>query len=172
MPRIALRGLVILTSVGLSALTLLSCVQRPALVIETSTGDVVRLETWTATLAAPSAGMSGTAMLSPGVTYRETLASITLNDATPGAVHAWYVHLGECGHDRGILAGPQAYAPVSVGDKGGGVSLVTLPFTVPTNGHYFVSVRQSDAESSPVVACGNLTKDPPAGATIAQARSP
>jgi hypothetical protein len=169
MLRIARRALAVLAALGPLTLTLVACVQRPPLVIETSTGDIVPLETWTAMLSAPSTGMGGTATLSPGVTYRETSASITLSGATPGAVHAWYVQLGECGHDRGILAGPQAYAPVRVDREGAGRSTVTLPFTVPTNGHFFVSVRQSDAESSPVVACGNLTKDRPGdGPTIAE----
>jgi hypothetical protein len=173
MLRIALRGLGVLAALALPALTLLACVQRPALVIETSTGDVVRLEAWTATLSASSAGMRGTATLSPGVTYREALASITLSGATPGAVHAWYVQLGECGADRGILVGPQAYAPVTVDGHGAGSSTVTLPFTVPTSGHYFVSVRKGESEHSPIVACGNLTKDRPAGGpTIAEARAP
>jgi hypothetical protein len=117
--------------------------------------------------------MSGTATLSPGVTYRETLAIITLHGATPGAVHAWYVQLGECGHDRGILAGPQAYTAVRIDGEGAGRSSITLPFTVPTNGHFFVSLRQSETEHSPVVACGNLTMDRAIGGpTIAQARAP
>jgi hypothetical protein len=173
MLRIALRGLGVLAALGLPALTLLACVQRPALVIETSTGEVVPLEAWTATLAAPSAGMRGTATLSPGVTHREALASITLSGATPGAVHGWYVQLGECGADRGILVGPQAYAPVTVDDQGAGSSTARLPFTVPTSGHYFVSVRQAESESSPVVACGNLTKDRQAdGPVVAEAKTP
>jgi hypothetical protein len=171
MLRIALRGLAVLAALGLPALTLLACVQPPALVIETSSGDVVPLESWTATLTAPSAEMRGTATLAPGATFRETRASVTLAGATPLAVHAWSVQLGECGHDRGILVGPHAYAPIMVDGHGDGRSIVTLPFTVPTSGHYFVSVRQSDSEGSPVVACGNLTKGHLIGGpTIAQAR--
>ena len=92
---------------GLAALTLLACVQRPALVIETSTGDVVRLESWTASLSSPS-GLRGTATLAPGGTYRETLATIAITGAQPRAVHAWYAHVGACGRDVGILIGPQA----------------------------------------------------------------
>ena len=172
MLRIALRGLALLATFGLPALTLLACVQRPALVIETPSGEVVPLETWTATLSAPAASLRGTATLAPGVTFRETQASITLAGATPLTVHAWYVQLGECGHDRGILVGPQAYAPVMVDGNGDGRVTVTLPFTVPTGGRYFVTVRQSDVELSPVIACGNLTKDPQAGGpVIAEAKT-
>lgn len=173
MLRIVFRGLAVLTALGLPALTLMACVQPPALVIETSAGDVVPLESWTATLSGPSTVLRGTATLSPGVTFRETRATLSLAGATPLAVHAWYVQLGECGHDRGILVGPQAYAPIAVDGHGNGTSIVTLPFTVPTSGHYFVTVRQSDSEASPVVACGNLTKGQLIGGpTIAQARTP
>jgi hypothetical protein len=173
MLRIVLRGLAVLTALALPALTLLACVQRPALVIETPSGDVVPLESWTATLAASSADLRGTATLAPGVTFRETQATITIAGATPLAIHAWYVQLGECGHDRGILVGPPAYAPIMVDGHGDGRSVVTLPFTVPTGGHYFVTVRQSDSEVSPVIACGNLTKSHLIGGpTIAQARTP
>lgn len=169
MLRIALRGLAVLTALGLPALTMLACVQPPALVIENSTGDVVPLETWTATLSS-SAALRGTATLAPGSTYRETMATLTVSGAVPRAVHAWYVQLGECGHDLGILSGP--YTPVAANEQGEGRSTVTLPFTVPTNGHYSVSVRKSDSNSSPTAACGNLTKDRPAGGpTIAEARA-
>jgi hypothetical protein len=173
MLRIVLRGLAVLTVLALPALTLLACVQRPALVIETSSGDVVTLESWTATLIAPSAEIRGTATLAPGVTFRETRATITLAGAAPLAVLAWYVQLGECGHDRGILAGPMAYTPIIVNGNGDGTASVMLPFTVPMGGQYFVSVHRSESESSPVVACGNLTKDRALGGpTIAQALMP
>jgi hypothetical protein len=173
MLRIALRGLGVLAALGLPALTLLACVQRPAVVIETSTGDVVPLEVWTAKFSAPAGDIRGTATLAPGVTFRETQASITLAGAAPLSVHGWSVQLGECGHDRGILIGPQAYTPIMVDGYGDGRATVTLPFTVPTSGHFFVTVRQSDSESSPVAACGNLTKDRSVGGSaIAQARAP
>jgi hypothetical protein len=172
MLRIVLRGLAVLSALGLPALSLLACVQRPALVIETSSGDVVRLEAWTATLAGSSADMRGTATLSPGVTFRETRASITIAGATPRAVHGWYVQLGECGHNRGILAGPMAYTPITVDGRGNGAASVMLPFTVPTSGQYFVSVRGSESESSSVIACGNLTKDRSIGSPTIVARTP
>ena len=173
MLRIARRALAMLGAFGLVALTLLACVQRPALVIETSTGDVVPLEAWTATLTSASTTIKGTATLSPGITYRETLASLSLTGAAPGAVHGWYVQLGECGHDRGILAGPHAYPPVTVDAEGAGKATVALPFTVPTSGQFSVSVRQGDSDVASGVACGNLTKDQPAAApTVAAAPTP
>ncbi|HJU66746.1 MAG TPA: hypothetical protein VJ650_00765 [Gemmatimonadaceae bacterium] len=163
MLRIASRPLPKAATIGL-ALVLLACVQRPAMVIETSSGDVVRLETWSATL---SGALHGTATLAPGITYRETLATITVTGATPRAVHAWYVQLGECGQQRGILGGLQPYTPLTADEHGTAAASVALPFTVPTAGQYSVTVRQSAWENSSAVACGNLVKEPAASPTIA-----
>jgi hypothetical protein len=166
MLRIAPRPLALATTVGL---TLAACVQRPAMVIETATGDVVPLETWSATL---SGALHGTLTLAPGVTYRETLATITISGATPRAVHGWYVQLGECGHGRGILAGLQPYTPLTANEQGTATASVALPYTVPTTGEYSVTVLQSEMVNSSPVACGNLTKDAAASPTIAGSRAP
>ena len=168
MPRTVPRALILLVGLAIPALALLACVQRPAMVIETSTGDVVPLETWTATL---SGALHGTVTLSPGVTYRETLATITVSGATPRAVHAWYVHLGECGHDRGILAGLQPYTPITADEQGTVAAAIALPYTVPTDGEYSVTIHQSALPHSSPVASGNLTKDHAAGPTIAEERA-
>jgi hypothetical protein len=172
MLRVAVPRPAVLPALGLPALILLACVQPPAMMIETPAG-VVPLESWTATLSSPSAEMRGSATLAPGITYRETLATVSVSGAAPSAVHAWYVQFGECGHYRGILVGPQAYPPIVVDAQGEGRSMVTLPFTVPTAGHYFVTVRQSESEASPVIACGNLTRERPLGGpTVAEASMP
>jgi hypothetical protein len=173
MLRIAPRELAVLTALGLPALTLFACVQPPALVVETPTGDVVRLESWTAPLESISSEVRGTATLEPGSTYRETRATVTISGAPPRSAHAWLVQLGECGHELGVLAGPMAYTPIVAGADGAGTSAVTLPFTVPTSGRYSVTVRASELETSRAVACGNLTKSPPVtGPTIANAPAP
>lgn len=162
MLRIAPRPLALAATIGL---TLAACVQPPAMVIETSTGDVVPLETWSATL---SGALHGTVTLAPGVTYRETLATITISGATPRAVHGWYVQLGECGHERGVLAGLQPYTPLTANEQGTAAASVALPYTVPTAGDYSVTVLQSEMANSSPVACGNLTKDRAATPTIAE----
>jgi hypothetical protein len=173
MLRIALRGLAVLATLGIPALTLFACVQPPALVVETATGDVVRLESWTTVLAPISSEVRGTATLEPGSTYRETRATIAISGAVPRSAHAWLVQLGECGHELGVLSGPMAYTPLVVGTDGAGSSAVTLPFTVPTSGRYSVTVRESEIETSRAVACGNLTKSPlVAGPTVASAPAP
>ena len=171
MLRIPRRALFMVAALALPGLSLTACVQRPPLVVEMSTGDIIRLESWTATLSSATA-LGGMATLTPA-TYRETLATISVSGAAPNATHAWYVQLGECGRDLGILAGPQAYVPLVADQRGEGSSTVTLPFTVPMNGRYFVTLRQADTERSAVVACGNLTKDPlDGGQTVAEGRTP
>ena len=173
MLRIALRGLAVVATLGIPALTLFACVQPPALVIETSTGDVVRLESWTAVLEPISSEVRGTATLEPGSTYRETRATVAISGATPRSAHAWLVHQGECGHELGVLTGPMVYTPIAVSADGAGTSTVTLPFTVPTSGRYSVTVRESELETSRAMACGNLTKSPlVAGPTVAAAPAP
>ena len=161
MLRLVPRPLALTATIGL---TLAACVQPPAMVIETTTGDVVPLETWSATL---SGALHGTVTLAPGVTHRETLATITVSGATPRAVHGWFVQLGECGHERGILAGLQPYTPLTADEQGTATASVALPYTVPTTGEYSVAVLQSEMVNSSPVACGNLTKDRAASPTIA-----
>ena len=146
------------------ALALAACVQRPAMVIETSTGDIIPLETWSATL---TGALHGTVTLAPGTTYRETLATIAVSGATPRALHAWFVQLGQCGHERGIMGGLHPYTPIAADEQGTAAANVALPFTVPTEGEYSVTVLQSELLSSSPVACGNLTKNHTGGPTIA-----
>lgn len=98
------------------------------------------------------------ATLEPGSTYRETRATVSIAGAAPRSAHAWLVHLGEYGHELGVLAGPMAYPPIAADGEGAGTSVVTLPFTVPTSGRYSVTVRESQHERSRPVACGNLSK--------------
>jgi hypothetical protein len=145
------------------ALSLLSaCVQRPPLVVQTATGEIVPLEAWTADLVAnarvDSGALTGSVSLLPGNTVRETQALVTLQGGSPNAVHPWFVQMGACDNDLGILAGQLAYPPIALDGNGNARVSFTLPFTPPTSGHYFVTVRRSEREVSTVVACGNLVK--------------
>jgi hypothetical protein len=162
MLRIAPRPLAMAATIGLA---LAACVQRPPMVIETSAGDVVPLEPWSATL---SGALHGTVTLAPGVTHREALATINLTGATPGATHAWFVRLGECNRERGILGGLRPYTPLTANEEGTVAASIALPFTVPTEGEYSVTVLQSELVNSSSVACGNLTKHHAATPTIAE----
>jgi hypothetical protein len=140
--------------------TLPACVQPPAFVVQGATGEVVPLGAWTATLAGvgETTSLRGTATVAPGRTISETQAHVTLTGATPSAAHPWFLQLGDCGNDRGVLGGLMAYPPIMADEQGEARLTVTLPFTMPTTGHYFVSVRRSEALVSTVIACGNLTR--------------
>ena len=139
-----------------------ACVQPPPMVIQNASGDIVPLKSWSASLATvgngESSGLRGEVILMPGASIRETRAVLTVAGGTPHDVHPWYVQLGDCGNDRGILAGLMAYPPVTVDESGEAQASVTLPFTLPTSGRYFVSVRQSETDVTTVIACGNLTR--------------
>jgi hypothetical protein len=135
------------------------------MVIATSTGDVVTLEPWSATL---SGALRGTLTLAPGGAHRYALATFNLTGATAGGAHAWFIRLGACSHERGILGGIRPYTPLTANEEGTVAASIALPFTVPTEGEYSVTVLQSELVNSSPVACGNLTKDRAASPTIAE----
>lgn len=120
---------------------------------------------WRASLTSPAAlggavQMNGGATMEPGTNGDHTALSIAIANATPGGVHPWQVHRGQCGADEGVFGSADAYTPLKVDDDGRAGAGVTVPLTMPTTGNYFVSVFASAANSETVVACGNLA--PPA----------
>ncbi len=155
-----------------AAAALVACVARqPDVMTDVAVGDLDVLR-WTATLAPPPAApgdtiaqqhaamhgnVTGTAAVTSGSSTTETRATVTLNGAAPGATHPWHVHLGRCDDDRGIVGQATAYTPITVGQDGRGTATVTLPFTAPTEGEYFVKVHHSPSTMGAIVACGNLT---------------
>lgn len=154
----------VLTSAAI--VTLAACAQRQ---VEVMTGDVVLDSRWTATLAptttvrdsaaitgATSVTLGGRGTMMPGNTSRETRAMISLFGAAPGSTHAWHLHLGTCGNDRGILGSPESYQPIAASNEGRGDVIVTLPFTTPNAGEFYVDVHATGSSASPVVACGAL----------------
>jgi hypothetical protein len=148
-----------------------ACVQPPQHAVQSASGEAVPLEAWSASFQSSGSTLQGNAMLVPGETISETRAVVMLTGGTPHTVHPWYVQLGECGNDRGVLAGLMAYPPIVVDESGRARMSVTLPFTLPTTGSFFVTVRRSETAVSTVIACGNLTRvsDAP---TAQQARYP
>ena len=154
----------VLTAAAVSALA--ACAQRQ---VEVETGDVVMDSRWIATLApvtvardsaaitgATTVSLGGRASMMPGSTSTETRAMLSLFGAEPGSTHAWHIHLGSCGNDRGIIGAPELYAPVVVGTDGRGDVNVTLPFTTPNTGEFYVDVHTSPSSASRVVACAPL----------------
>ncbi|HET7583437.1 MAG TPA: hypothetical protein VFK13_00890 [Gemmatimonadaceae bacterium] len=130
----------------------------PASVVSRDTNLNTR---WHASLVSPAtlAGavqMNGSAEMQPSTGSEGTALSLSLANATPGGVHPWQVHRGQCGADEGVFGSADAYAPIKIGDDGRGEATATIPVMTPTTGSYFVLVGASAANAQRIVACGNL----------------
>jgi hypothetical protein len=144
-----------------------ACAQRQ---VEVAGGDVVLDSRWIATLApvtpvrdsaaitgATSVSLGGRGSMMRGSSSIETRAMLSLFGAAPGSTHAWHIHLGSCGNDRGILGSPELYRPVVAGNDGRGDINVTLPFTTPNSGEFYIDVHDTQSSASRIVACAPLT---------------
>ena len=151
-----------LLAVALSAVALTSCNPfRHSQPVEMSTKDETLNSRWHANLATPAelAGavqMNGTASMAPATTRGNTAVSLDLANATPGGLHPWQLHRGQCGADQGIIGSPAAYPAAKVGRDGRATATAHVPYDAPTTGSYFVIVRASAANDAVTVACGNL----------------
>ena len=121
---------------------------------------------WRAALVTPAAlvgavQIKGSATMQPsGSDGQSTVFALSIDNATPGGVHPWQVHRGQCGADDGLLGSASSYGAIKVGDDGRGTANASVPIPTPTSGNYFVTVQASAANPETVVACGNLA--PPA----------
>lgn len=118
---------------------------------------------WNATLASPSTlvgavQVRGSAWMAPPSLSDSgrTLASISISNATPGGVHPWAVHQGQCGTDLGVLGAATAYPLLRVGNHGTAAADITLSVPAPTAGQYYVSVVAAPSNTATVIACGNF----------------
>ena len=151
-----------LLMLALSALTLTSCNpfrHEPA--VEVSTKDENLNSRWHANLATPAdlAGavqMTGSASMAPSTESGNTTVVLDLTNATPGGLHPWQLHRGQCGADEGVVGSVDEYQAAKVGRDGHATSSANLPLDTPTRGNYFVIVRASAANNAVTVACGNL----------------
>ncbi len=87
--------------------------------VEVSAGDATLNSTWHANLASPAslAGvvqMNGSASMAPDASGTRTVVVLSLANATPGGLHPWEVHEGQCGAstDYGVFGSSAAYKPV------------------------------------------------------------
>jgi hypothetical protein len=144
------------------ALALSSCNPfRHSQPVEVSNTDQNLNSRWHATLATPAdlAGaiqMNGAASMAPATKTGNTRVSLDLANATPGGLHPWQLHRGQCGSDEGVVGSATEYPVAKVSSEGRATSTADLPFTTPTAGSYFVIVRASAANNAMTVACGNL----------------
>jgi hypothetical protein len=149
-------------TLAVTALTLGACSlmkSKPA--VEMSTADVNLNSSWHASIASPPdlAGvvqMTGSASMAPGVKRGTTQVVLNLGNTSPGGVHPWAIHLGQCNSDEGVFGDLQNYPPLHVSSKGTGLSSATVAVNTPISGSYFVSVQASPANRELTIACGNL----------------
>lgn len=147
---------------GLFAFALAGCNpfrHKPA--VEVSTQDENLNSRWHANLATPNelAGaiqMNGSASMAPGSKEGSTTIVLNLANATPGGLHPWQLHRGQCGADEGLFGTADLYRPAKVNNDGQATSSANVPLITPIRGNYFVVVRASAANNAVTVACGNL----------------
>ena len=148
--------------VTVSAGALMSCNPfRHAPAVQVTTQDENLNSRWHANLATPAelAGavqMNGSASMAPGTKAGNTTVVLDLANATPGGLHPWQLHRGQCGSDEGVFGAADAYHAAKVGKDGHATSTASVPLQTPTTGSYFVVVRASAANEAMTVACGNL----------------
>lgn len=150
------------TFVLAAAIAVSGCVQRSLEEVDTGTIEVM---SWRATLARPATADSldapmnivGSAAVRPAQNPSESQATVMLSNATPNATHPWHIHAGTCGSDGGIVGPATAYRPLVVDASGKAEVSITLPFSTPTQGDYFVNVHKSPTDLGTIVACGPLS---------------
>ena len=151
-----------LLMLAVSAFALISCNPfRHDSAVRVSTKDENLNTRWHANLATPAelAGavqMNGSASMAPSTKSGNTTIVLDLANATPGGLHPWQLHLGQCGYDEGVFGAADLYHAAKVGSNGHATSTANVPITTPTTGSYFVIVRASAANDAVTVACGNL----------------
>jgi hypothetical protein len=116
---------------------------------------------WRAALVTPAglAGavqIKGSAAMVPDGNRDKTRVSLDVSNATPGGVHPWQLHRGQCGADEGMVGNADQYRSIKINDDGRATGSATLELVTPTTGSYYVSVGASGANAETIVACGNL----------------
>ena len=154
------------TLVATGALALMACnpfrspmKQDP--VVQVSARDANVNARWHGTLTSPSnlAGavqMTGQISMAPGSNAGNTNVALILANASPGGMHPWQLHRGQCGADDGVFGTVADYKTLKVDEQGRASASATVPVVMPSDGRYFVSVAASEANSTTIVACGNL----------------
>ena len=160
-----------ITLIAAIVLALGACAHSPRAV--ESARSVSPTPRWTATLATPaydtvtssaemralmSTPITGTAALTPMNGDTTFAATISVAGARPGEVYPWYVHIGKCDTQRGVVGELNMYPPITAGPDGTGTARATIPFPLPNDATWSVSVFPSPSQLETAVACGDLTK--------------
>jgi hypothetical protein len=161
MHRMPLHALVTTGALALLACNPFRSPMKQAPVVQVSTRDANVNARWHGTLTSPSnlAGavqMTGQISMSPGSNAGNTNVALLLANASPGGMHPWQLHRGQCGTDDGVFGTTSDYKTLKVDEYGRASGSATVPLVMPNDGRYFVSVGASEANASTIVACGNL----------------
>jgi len=131
--------------------------------VQVSAQDATLNTRWHASLASPAslAGvvqMNGSASMAPSPDSASTNITIALANASPGGLHPWAAHQGQCGAgmDDGVFGPGEAYTALKVESDGHANGTATVLLQTPRTGSYFVVVYASVANAETIVACGNL----------------
>jgi hypothetical protein len=130
-------------------------------VVELSTKDANINSRWTGNLTTPSnlagvAQINGTVVMQPGSRSGVTFITLDLANASPGGVHPWFLHYGQCGSDQGVFGPASAYKSLKIDDKGHSSGSANIALDTPIDGRFYVSVGASAANPETIVACGNM----------------
>lgn len=154
-----------LIAFALPAVTLAACTpfrspfkQEP--VVEVSK-DADQNTRWRGSLTTPAglAGavqINGSAEMAPQDNRDRTRVSLSVSNATPGGVHPWQLHRGQCGADEGTVGNADQYKAIKINDDGKASGAATVELMTPSTGNYYVSLGASAANPTTIVACGNL----------------
>jgi hypothetical protein len=124
--------------------------------------DDVNLNTrWHGSMASPTtlAGVveiSGSATMAPGGAARTTDVTLDLGNATPGGVHPWGLHRGQCDDDQGLVGQRSEYRAIEIDGDGRGSASANIDLDTPMTGRYSVRVTASAQNANRIVACANL----------------
>src|SRR3954462_3053091 len=139
--------------VATGALALVACnpfrsPMKQAPVVQVSARDANVNSRWHGTLASPSnlAGavqMTGQISMTPGSNAGNTNVALLLANASPGGLHPWQLHRGQCGTDGGVFGSASDYKTLKVDEYGRASGSATVPVVMPSDGSYFVSVGAS-----------------------------
>ncbi len=145
-----------------AALALSACSElQPKQAVTMNRADVTLNSSWHAHIASPpqlagAVQMTGSASMAPGEKRGTTLVVLKLGNATPGGVHPWAIHRGQCGSNEGVFGTRQDYPSLRIGRDGTGYSSATVALDTPIDGNYYVSVQASPLNPDLTVGCGNL----------------
>ena len=133
------------TIVATGALALVACnpfrspmKQEP--VVQVSARDANVNARWHGTLATPSslAGavqMTGSVSMTPGSNSGNTNVALLLANASPGGLHPWQLHRGQCGMDEGLFGAGESFKALKIDEYGRASGSASLPNAMPTAGN-------------------------------------